>query len=90
MQTKGQERRSALQLLEDMVHDGNADYCVDILAIAQETGRSDVESIKQCYYSLLKEGKTPEPLNLFSQVPTLNYNPNLSAYDRLTGGDSNG
>lgn len=90
LQTKGQERRSALQLLEDMVHDGNADYCVDILGLAQETGRSDVESIKQCYYSLLKEGKTPEPLNLFSQVPTLNYNPNLSAYDRLTGGDSNG
>jgi hypothetical protein len=36
-------------------------------------------------YSLLKEGKTPEPLELLSQVPTLNYNPKLSVYDGLMG-----
>lgn len=89
-QMKGQERRSALQLLDDIVHDGNAEYCVDILVLAQQNGRSDVESVKQCYYSLLKESKTPEPLNLLSEVPTLGYTPNLSVYDGLTGGEING
>lgn len=88
-QMSGQERRSALQLLDDIVHDGNAEYCVDVLVLAQQNGRSDVDSVKQCYYSLLKEGKTPEPLDLLSQVPTLNYTPNLSIYDGLTGGDAN-
>lgn len=88
-QTRGQERKSALQLLDDIVRDGNAEFCVDILTLAQQNGRSDVDSVKQCYYSLLKEGKTPEPLDLLSQVPTLNYNPDISVYDGLTGGEAN-
>lgn len=88
-QTKGRERKSALQLLEDMIHDGNADYCTDILELAKETGRSDADSLRQCYYSMLKDRKTPEPLDLLASVPTLNYEPNLRAYDVLTrGGDS--
>lgn len=86
VQIKGQERKSALHLLEDMIRDGNAEFCVDILTLSQQNGRSDVDSVRQCYYSLLKEGKTPEPLDLLAQVPTLNYNPNLSVYDDLTGG----
>lgn len=49
-QTKGQERRSALQLLDDIVRDGNANFCVDILELSQQNGRSDIDSIKQCYY----------------------------------------
>ena len=89
-QTRGQERKSALQLLDDIVRDGNTEFCVDILTLAQQNGRSDVDSVKQCYYSLLKEGKTPEPLDLLSQVPTLNYNPDISVYDGLTGGEANG
>lgn len=89
-QTKGSERRSALQLLDDIVRDGNADCCTEILALAKQSGRSDVESVKQCYYSLLKENKTPEPLELLSNVPKLNYNPDISVYDSLTGGELNG
>lgn len=88
--TKGAERRTALELLDDIVKDGNADCCVDLLVLAQQNGRSDAESVKQCYYSLMKESKTPEPLDLLSQVPVINYNPNLSVYDGLTGGESNG
>ena len=87
---KGQERRSALQLLNDIVHDENAEHCVDILTLAKQSGRSDVETVRQCYYSLLKEEKTPEPLVLLAQVPTINYNPNLSVYDGLAGGVTNG
>ena len=82
--TKSAERRSALQLLDDIVRDGNADCCVDILELAQQSGRSDIDSVKQCYYSLLKESKPPEPLDLLAQVPALNYSPNLSVYDGLT------
>ena len=89
-QTRGQERKSALQLLDYIVRDGNAEFCVDILTLAQQNGRSDVDSVKQCYYSLLKEGKKPEPLDLLSQMPTLNYNPDISVYDGLTGGEANG
>ena len=89
-QTKGSERRSALQLLDDIVRDGNADCCTEILALAKQSGRSDVESVKQCYYSLLKENKAPEPLELLSNVPKLNYNPDISVYDSLTGGELNG
>lgn len=88
-QTKGHERRSALQLLEDIVRDGNADSCADILTLAQQSGRSDVDSVRQCYYSLLKENRPPEPLDLLAQVPMLNYSPDLSVYDSLAGGDVN-
>ncbi len=89
-QVKGSERRNALQLLDDIVRDGNANCCVDILELTLQNGRSDVDSVKQCYYSLLKEGKTPEPLYLLSQVPTLNYNPDISVYDELTRRNDNG
>ena len=89
-QTKGKERRSALQLLYDIVRDGNADSCVDLLAIVQQTGKCDVDNVKQCYYSLLKEERSPKPLDLLSKVPMLNYNPDISVYDTLTGGESNG
>lgn len=89
-QTKGRERRNALQLLEDIVRDGNADCCEDILTLSQQSGKSDVESVKQCYYSLLKEDKTPEPLKLLSPMPMFNYAPDLSVYDGLIGGEGNG
>lgn len=89
-QTKGHERRNALQLLEDIVRDGNADSCADILTLAQQSGRSDVDSVRQCYYSLLKENRPPEPLDLLAQVPMLNYSPDLSVYDSLAGGEING
>lgn len=61
-ETGGKERKSALQLLCDMVKDGNSDSCDEILSLARQSGRSDVDSVKQCYYSLLKDRKRPEPL----------------------------
>lgn len=62
-ETSGKERKSALQLLCDMVKDGNSDSCDEILSLARQSGRSDVDSVKQCYYSLLKDTKHPEPLD---------------------------
>ena len=61
-ETSGKERKSALQLLCDMVKDGNSDSCDEILNLARQSGRSDVDSVKQCYYSLLKDRKRPDPL----------------------------
>ena len=83
---KGTERRNALKLLCDMVEDNNAENCTEILMLVQQNGTSDVEILRQCYYSLLKEERTPEPLKLLSDVPILNYHPDLKAYDMLTGG----
>jgi hypothetical protein len=38
---------------------------------------------------MLKQGHSPEPLSLCSNVPILGYDPDLSVYDGLTGGDAN-
>lgn len=83
-QSQGKERKSALQLLHEIVSDGNAQLCEDALALACENGRTDADSIRQCYYLIAKKEHRPVPLKL--PTPALNYNPNLSAYDGLIGG----
>ena len=87
--TQGIERKNALQLLSEIVQDGNASLCTDALELASDNGRTDVDSIRQCYYMLAKKEFRPEPLTLPSSPPTLNYSPNLSVYDSLMGGESN-
>ena len=84
-ETAGKERKSALQLLNEIVSDGNAALCDDALALAQENGRTDPDSLRQCYYMISKREYRPIPLKL--NAPGLNYHPNLSAYDGLTGGE---
>lgn len=84
--TSGKERRNALQLLNDIVTDGNAFICDDALELAIENGRTDVDSLRQCYYMIAKKEYRPEPLKL-NTAPVINYYPNLSAYDDLTGGN---
>ena len=84
--TQGKERKTALMLLSEIVSDGNVALCDDALTLAGECGRSDTDSIRQCYYMISKIENHPAPLNIFS-APTLSYNPNLSAYDSLMGGE---
>ena len=84
-QSQGKERKSALQLLHEIVSDGNAELCEDALALAGENGRTDADSICQCYYLIAKKERRPVPLKL--PTPALNYNPSLSVYDGLMGGD---
>lgn len=86
-QSRGKERRSALQLLNEIVKDGNAELCEDALALAGENGRTDADSIRQCYYMISKKEFRPQPLRLQTDAPALHYDPNLLAYDSLTGGD---
>lgn len=89
-QSHGKERKGALQLLDEIVRDGNSSLCEDALSLAAENGRTDPDSIRQCYYMISKKEFRPEPLKMQAVPPRLKYTPNLSAYDRLTGGASNG
>ena len=86
-ETQGKARRSALRLLEEMVKDGNAGLCGDALQLAMENGRTDPDSIRQCYYLIAKKEYRPDPLALRNS-PVMNYAPDLSAYDSLMGGDA--
>lgn len=87
-ETSGTERKSALLLLSEIVHDGNAGLCDDVLMLASDCGRIDADSLKQCYCMIAKKEFRPQPLKLNSQTPVLDYAPDLSAYDCLTGGES--
>ena len=84
--TQGKERKDALRLLKEIVSDGNAELCDDALELASENGRTDADSLRQCYYMIAKKEYRPDPLAL-GTTPILNYHPNLSAYDGLMGGD---
>jgi transposase len=83
---KGRERKSALLLLSEMVRDGNEALCDDALELAGEYGRLDNDNIRQCYLFISRPEKHPRPLELAAEPPLLNYRPDLSVYDRLTGG----
>ena len=89
LSTQGKERKGALLLLSEIVRDGNAKLCDDTLVMAGECGRTDADSLRQCYYMIAKREYRPQPLRLASSVPLLNYDPSLTAYDGLTGGAKN-
>jgi hypothetical protein len=84
---QGSERKNALQLLDEIIRDGNASLCADALKLAEENGRTDADSIRQCYYMIARKEFHPEPLALSKSTPILNYHPDLSAYDGLMGGE---
>lgn len=87
-ETEGKERKTALLLLSEIARDGNIDLCDDAISMANECGRADTDSIRQCYYMISKLENYPKPLDI--TAPTINYNPNLNAYDGLTrGGELN-
>jgi transposase len=88
-QTQGRERKTALTLLLEIVQDGREDLCNTVLELAELYGRTDGESLRHFYYALANGENHPEPLVLSHAVP-LNYNPDLSIYDTLTGGAFNG
>jgi transposase len=85
---KGKERKSALMLLSEIVADGNESLCDEALELAGENGKPDSDNIRQCYLFIAKPENHPKPLELSSNPPKLNYQPDLSVYDSLTGGAS--
>ena len=82
---KGQERKSALLVLSEMVNDGNETLCDDALELAQEYGKTDADNIRQCYLFISKPERHPDPLKLSTDPPLVNYHPDLSVYDVLAG-----
>lgn len=84
--TRGNERKTALLLLCEIVNDGNEELCDEALELAGEYGRMDNDNIRQCYYMIAKPEHHPQPLKLAAEPPLLNYCPDLSVYDDLTGG----
>ena len=88
--TKGTERRNALQLLGEIVAEGNRGLCEDVLELAKDCGRTDADSLRQCYYMLSKREFRPAPVELKTPLPLIRYEPDLSGYNKLTGGASHG
>ena len=82
----GRERKSALTLLSEIVADGNEALCDEALELAGEYGKLDSDNIRQCYLLIAKPENYPKPLELSADTPLLNYRPDLSVYDILTGG----
>ena len=85
-QTEGKERRNVLQLLNDMVSDGNAGLCEEVFASSVSGRRLDSDGLRACYYILSKKDSRPSALDLLSDPPVLNYTPDLSSYDSLLAG----
>jgi transposase len=82
---KGTERKSALLLLTEIVQDGNESLCDEALEMAGENGTLSIDNIRQCYLFISKQENYPKPLSLATEPPLLNYRPDLSVYDSLTG-----
>ncbi len=79
----GGERKSALTLLSEIVSDGNAALCDDALELAAQYGKTDADSIRQCYLLISKPENHPRPLELSAAPPQLGYRPDLRIYDSL-------
>ncbi len=84
------ERKTALLILMEIVNDNNTDICDDVIELAKSYGRTDSETVRQCYYKLSNKPDFKEPMKLDDTIPTHHYQPDLSSYDHLTGGDLNG
>jgi len=82
---RGKEKKSALLLLSEIIRDGNEALCDDALELAYEYGKPDSDNIRQCYLFIAKPEQHPHPLKLSVESPLLNYRPDLSVYDELTG-----
>lgn len=81
-----QERKSVLTLLREIVEDNNIDAGAEALKLAGLYGKTDAESIRQCYYGLTHETFNPKPCNFSVNTPIIDYKPELSTYDRLMRG----
>ena len=83
---QGKEKKDALELLGEIVLDGNDSLCDEALEMAYAAGRTDADSLRQCYYMISRKEYHPEPLKVNSSV-MFSYDPDISAYDSLIGGD---
>jgi hypothetical protein len=83
IESDNRQRKSALLLLMEIVDDGNEGLCDEALELARDNGRTDCDSIRQCYYMISKTEYHPSPLEPTSEPPHSGYNPDLAVYDSL-------
>lgn len=83
------DRRTALLLLKEAVTADNIEVSSEAIRLSYEHGKTDTESIRQFYYSLSKGEEYLPPCELGNDIPLINYNPDLTYYDKLTRGESN-
>ena len=83
--TKGKERKSALILLKEIISNGDDELANDVIELAREQGRADVDSLRQCYRQISEKEYWPPELELKAAIPRIDFEPNLNAYDNLTG-----
>jgi hypothetical protein len=87
------ERKSALTVLKEIVADGNDALCDEALELALDSGRTDADSIRQCYYLISKLENHPRPLQLPGDTPLNGFDPDLTVYDMIyfvKDGETNG
>lgn len=80
------ERKTSLLLLQEIVKQDSIDVGEEALKLAGLYGKTDVESIRQCYYGLTHETWNPKPCNLSVSTPLINNKPELAVYDGLMRG----
>ena len=85
---EGNERKSALMLLMEIVTDNNTDICDNVITMASGCGRLDADTMRQCYYNLSKKPNTLVPLDISAATLKLDYDPDLASYDHLMRGES--
>lgn len=81
-----QERKTALILLREIIEDNNIEAGTAALKLAGMYGKTDAESVRQCYYGLTHETFNPKPCSFSMATPAINNKPELSVYDKLTKG----
>ena len=84
LSVKSSERKSALMLLKEVVENDDLENATQALELARLYGKVDTNSIRQCYYGLTHDTFKPEACQINSDIPSINYNPNLFVYDSLT------
>lgn len=81
------ERRSILELLQELTEHSSFDECAEAFSMAGENGMTDAQSIRQCHLMIARYGQRSAPAAA-PDVPEIAV-PNqvkLQNYDCLTGG----
>ena len=82
----GKQRKTALALLKEIVGSGNEELANDVIELAREQGRTDVDSLRQCYRLISEEEVWPPEMIMKDAIPRISFEPDLGSYDSLTGG----
>ncbi len=82
---KKKERKKVLLLLKEAVQKDDLENVDTALELSRLYGKTDTESVRQCYYNLVLDNSYKPPCNITADVPNINYEPNLNPYDHLLG-----